>query len=1045
VTDNLAEVSQQTRADLQRRLDESIAQQTATADILKIISRSTFDLPTVLDTLVRTAARLCDAEMAFIMRRDGNVYRAGASVGFSDEYAKFLEDHPITPDRGTLTGRAVLGRRTVQIIDVVADPEYTLTESIKMAGQRTALGVPLLRENEPIGSIVIARRRVQAFTGRQIEVVSTFADQAVIAIENARLFTETREALERQTATSDILAAINGSGGDLAPVFECILEKAHKLCGAPCGSLQLYQDGRVVPVAIRGMKPAFAEFLRRGYPITEGVRAGLFADHPLQRADMVEVLKELPDEPSFRAAVELGGIRTMTSVPLLRDGIAFGRIIAARQEVRPFDAKQIATLQGFAAQAVIAIENARLLQELRGRTDDLAESLRQQTATADVLKVISRSAFDVQTVLNTLTESAARLCEATSSHIYLVDGEVANMAACSGFSQEYEAFMRRTPLAPGRGSLIGRTLLEGGVVHLLDATADKEYKFHEAQRLGHFRTMLGIPMLRDRSTIGVIAVTRSEVRPFTDKQIELVQTFADQAVIALENVRLFEEVQTKTRDLEESLQQQTATADVLKVISRSAFDLKSVLTTLTESAKALCAGSLGIICLRDGDVMRLRAESGCTAAFIDFMDAHPIRPGRETITGRVFMDGKPVHVADVQEDPEYRFGDAPVIGDYRAVLAVPLMRAGAVEGVLLLGRPQAGPFSQRQIDLVLTFADQAVIAIENVRLFDEVQAKTRDLEEALTYQTGSANILRVIASSPTSVEPVLEAIVESARELCEAADAVVLLKEDDHLRFSAHSGPIPVTVEKRPIGPGWTAGLAFLNQKPVHIHDMLSEEGAVFPDARAMGQSTGAIIRTVLSVPLVRENESIGAILLRRTEMRPFNEKQISLLSTFADQAVIAIENTRLFNETREALERQTATADILKVIASSPSDVQPVFDTIATRANSLVGGFSATVFRYMDGMAYLMAFTPTTPQADEVLKSTFPSPVDNFARTGLPQHGVRAADEQGRLDRADRRHPPSDRHLLGPPRATVANLRRPGGDRDRKRPIVRRGTGENR
>src|SRR6202035_4655614 len=349
----------------------------------------------------------------------------------------------------------------------------------------------------------------------------------------------------------------------------------------------------------------------------------------------------------------------------------------------------------------------------------------------DVLKTISRSTFDLQPVLEALVESAARLCDAEMAYIMRREGDVYRAGAAVGFSEEYIEFIKQHPLTVDRGTVTGRAALERHAVQILDVATDPEYKLVEASSLARQHTALGVPLLRENEPIGVVVLARQRVQAFTPKQIELVTTFADQAVIAIENVRLFDEVRRRTDDLSEALQQQTATADVLKVISRSAFDLKSVLTTLTESAQALCGASLGIICLRDGEVMRLRAESCCPPVFVDFMHANPIKPGRETITGRVFMEGKPAHVPDVQLDPDYDFGAAPAIGAYRAVLAVPLMRDRAVEGVLLLGRPEPGPFSQRQIDLVQTFADQAVIAIENVRLFEQVQARTRELSLSL--------------------------------------------------------------------------------------------------------------------------------------------------------------------------------------------------------------------------------------------------------------------------------------------------------------------------
>jgi signal transduction histidine kinase len=374
---------------------------------------------------------------------------------------------------------------------------------------------------------------------------------------------------------------------------------------------------------------------------------------------------------------------------------------------------------------------ADLEHKVEQRTAELSETLQQQTATADVLKVISRSAFDLQPVLDTIVQTASRLCEAEFALIFKLEEDEYKIASSNNAAAAFVKHAADHPIPPGRSSLVGRTALERKTVHMPDCLADPEYLALDYQTVGNYRTMLGVPLLREGVPIGVIGLMRTAVKPFTDKQIELVTTFADQAVIAIQNVRLFDEVQARTTDLQESLQQQTATADVLKVISRSAFDLKSVLTTLAESAKSLCGAVFGVIFLRDGDLLRHQAESGVPAALIDFLENHPIRKSRETFTGRVFMDGKVAHLPDVLLDPEYNFGAGPELGGYRAALAVPLMRDGAVEGVLSLGRPEPGPFTDRQIELVQTFADQAVIAIENARLFSQVQDRTRELSQSL--------------------------------------------------------------------------------------------------------------------------------------------------------------------------------------------------------------------------------------------------------------------------------------------------------------------------
>jgi signal transduction histidine kinase len=380
---------------------------------------------------------------------------------------------------------------------------------------------------------------------------------------------------------------------------------------------------------------------------------------------------------------------------------------------------------------------ADLEKKVELRTTELSESLEHQTATSEVLQVISRSPGELNPVFQTILASATRICDAQFGLLVLYENGGFRCTSVHNLPPAFaETFTRNPVIYPPQSDPLGRLALSRQLVHVADVRQEPDYvagfpPIVELSELGGARTLLLVPMLKEDNLVGVIAIFRQTVRLFTDKQIDLVTSFASQAVIAIENGRLLNELRLRTDDLTESLQQQIATADVLKVISRSAFDLKSVLTTLTDSAKALCGASLGIISLRDGEVMRLQAESGCTQALIDFMRANPIKAGRDTITGRVFMDGRPVHVPDVQLDPEYNFGSAPTLGDYRAVLAVPLMRDGAVEGVLLLGRPEPGPFSQRQIDLVQTFADQAVIAIENVRLFDQVQERTQELSLSL--------------------------------------------------------------------------------------------------------------------------------------------------------------------------------------------------------------------------------------------------------------------------------------------------------------------------
>ncbi|MEL6883463.1 MAG: GAF domain-containing protein, partial [Pseudomonadota bacterium] len=1004
---------------------EALEYQTATSDVLGVISRSPNELDPVLEEILKVGSRICKPQYAFIALRDGRdgLYHITARSDVPDHVAEFFRKNPVAPGEGTCIGRTALWATSVYVPDVAEDDSYTWMEAASTVEYRAILGVPMVKDGETVGVIVMTSQKADPFSDKQIVLLETFAAQAVIAISNARLFDEVQERLERETATKNILSVISQSRDDEAPVFDAILSNASRLCSAPVAGLVTadYERGKYDLVASRGARPEFVETLRNNPPDLDPERfaaaRAMFDKQAVHIADLGDPSLYGANETHRIEANKLEGIRTALFVPLIWENKSIGAIGLWRREVRPFASDEIALIEGFAAQAVIAIRNVRQFREVQARTAEVEEALVREQASAEILQVINEATSDLQPVFDLIVQKSAELCGAKFCVLDRFDGTYYHFCAQHGFSDATVGdLLADYPVTDPRGHMSALVVQTGEVNHFADAQAADYFKPELAKKAG-YRCVMGVPIKANGVVWGGIVLGWPDTAPPDPGHVELVQGFANQASIAIENARLLSETQT-------ALVRQTASADILRVISETQSDLNPVFDAILSRAATLCDAPMASLNIVNPE----RTHANLVAHHGDRLQALEVGktqwPLDDNLSNAVAIrDKQAVQIADLMDTDLYRDGNdirRHAVDDegVRTFLAVPLVHKGEGIGSLALYKREVKPFTPEDIALLESFADQAVIAIQNARLFNETQ-------NALVRQTASADILRVISGAQTDVLPVFEAICTAATSLL-ASDLAFVMTSDGET-YSPVAGASPAGIlddlgpQNIPVDPAQNfPSQVIRNPEVLHLPDWTAID--LPPHERLVHESFG--VQSALYVPLMSKGKLLGLLVFARSEAKAYSQDDIALARSFGDQAVIAIENTRLFNETQTSLSRQTASADILRVISQSPDDLQPVFDRITRSATEVCDARFCILWQYIDGMIHFRSSSGFTQDFMDAYLEDYPMrPKENsiaakaFAKGG--RFHLDDAQDPGKYFDFETARTNRFRHMVGMPVVT--------------------------